>query len=224
MGLLDGSAKNPALQEVFFNAANLMFLKRMVALDELYIPQVASFEKQLGEIEVMLKTGPAPNPVLAEAEQKIIKIKSVPGVNPAMLQKAEAELAAAPQQEVSSIPVDEDPRIEDHETEAMACWQYLNSPEGRKAKKANVNGYNNVRLHFLEHLDAIAKKQAANAPAPPQKPVSVSVNYKDIPDPNEADQVLSKAGIQITPKPPGALTPGAAAMMPPTPPTAPAAP
>ena len=41
MGLLDGSAKNPALQEVFFNAANLVFLKRMVALDELYIPQVA---------------------------------------------------------------------------------------------------------------------------------------------------------------------------------------
>jgi len=40
---------------VFFNAANLVFLKRMVALDELYIPQVASFEKQLGEIEIMLK-------------------------------------------------------------------------------------------------------------------------------------------------------------------------
>jgi len=51
-------------------------------------------------------------------------------------------------------------------------------------------------LHFLAHLDAIAKKQAANAPGPPQKPVSVSVNYKDIPDPNEADQVLSKAAFK----------------------------
>jgi len=65
--------------------------------------------------------GPVPNPVLAEAEQKILKIKEM-GADPAMLQQAEAELAAAPQQEISSVPVDEDPRVEDHETEAMACW------------------------------------------------------------------------------------------------------
>ena len=212
MGLLDGSAKNPALQEVFFNAANLVFLKRMVALDELYIPQVASFEKQLGEIEIMLKTGAVPNPQLVEAEQKIAAMK-LRGVDPAQTQQAEAEIAAAPNQEETSIPVDLE--VEDHDTEAMACWQYLNSPEGRKAKHDNPNGYQDVRLHFIAHVDAAKQKAAASAPPPQVKPPSVSISYKDVPDQSEADQILNKAGIQTTPKPPDALTPAAHAMLPP---------
>jgi hypothetical protein len=216
MGLLDGSAKNPMLQEVFFNAANLMFLKRMVALDELYIPQVASFEKQLGEIEVMLKTTPAPNPAVAAAEQKIAAVKAIPGIDPAMLMQAEQQLAQMPQQQVSSIQVDAD--TEDCDTEAMCCWQYLNSPEGRKAKQTNPQGYQNVRLHFLETVQAAEDKKAKGAPKPPQKPVSVSLSYKDIPDQAEADQVLMNAGIQPSPKPPNAMTPGANAMLPPPPP------
>ncbi len=36
----------------------------------------------------------------------------------------------------------------------MACWQYLNSPEGRKAKHDNQRGYQDVRLHFLAHVQA----------------------------------------------------------------------
>lgn len=211
MGLLDGSAKNPALQEVFFNAANLVFLKRMVALDELYIPQVASFEKQEGEIELLLKTTPVPNPQLVEAEQKINTLKSDPRIDPAQLQQAEAQLAAAPQQMLTSMPVAD---YEDHDTEAMACWKYMNSPEGRKAKQANRKGFENVELHWQAHVAAAQAKAAANAPPPPMKPVSKSVNYKDIPDPAEADQLLVEAGIKPTPKPPGALTPAAHAMLP----------
>jgi hypothetical protein len=211
MGLLDGSAKNPALQEVFFNAANLVFLKRMVALDELYIPQVASFEKQEGEIELLLKTTPVPNPQLVEAEQKINTLKADPRIDPAQLQQAEAQLAAAPQQMLTSMPVAD---YEDHDTEAMACWKYMNSPEGRKAKQANRKGFENVELHWQAHVAAAQAKAAANAPPPPMKPVSKSVNYKDIPDPAEADQLLVEAGIKPTPKPPGALTPAAHAMLP----------
>ena len=214
MGLLDGSAKNPALQEVFFNAANLVFLKRMVALDELYIPQVASFEKQLGEIEIMLKTGPVPNPQLVQAEQKIAAMKAK-GVDPAATAQAEQEIAANPQQEETSIPVDAE--VEDHDTEAMACWQYLNSAEGRKAKHDNPRGYMDVRLHFIAHVDAAKQKAAANAPPPQFKPVNKSISYKDIPDPQEADQLLAQAGITPTPKPPDALTPAAHAMLPPPP-------
>jgi hypothetical protein len=218
MGLLDGSAKNPALQEVFFNAANLVFMKRMIALDELYIPQVASFEKQLAEIEIMLKTGPAENPDVVELEQKIQKIKATPGVQPEMLAQAEAQLAALPQQQISTIKPD--PDTEDCDTEAMACWQYLNSPEGRKAKTTNKNGYDNVRLHFMETVAAGKAKAAQNAPPPQQKPPSVSVNYKDVVEQTEADQILQKAGITPTPKPPEQLTPAAHAMLPPPPPQA----
>jgi len=211
MGLLDGSAKNPALQEVFFNPANLVFLKRMVALDDLYIPQAASYEKQLGEIEILLKTSPPPNPEVVELEQKIQAIKDNPGVDPAMLQQAEAELAALPKQLVSSIPISD---YEDHATEAFCCWQYMNSPDGRKEKKLHPDEFHNVELHFEEHEKAAADKAAKNAPPPPQKPVSVSLNYKDVADAAEADAILSKAGIPVTPKPPNALTPAAHAMLP----------
>jgi len=211
MGLLDGSAKNPALQEVFFNAANLVFLKRMVALDELYIPQVASFEKQEGELEILLKSTPAPNPQLVEAEQKLQQLKADPRIDPAELAQAEQQIATAPQQLQSSMPVAD---YEDHDTEAMCCWKYMNSPEGRKAKQTNKDGFENVELHWQEHVQAAQKKAAANAPPPPQKPVSVSLNYKDVADAQEADAILSRAGIPVTPKPPDALTPAAHAMLP----------
>jgi len=211
MGLLDGSAKNPALQEVFFNPANLVFLKRMVALDDLYIPQAASYEKQLGEIEILLKTSPPPNPEVVELEQKIQAIKDTEGVDPAMLQQAEAQLAAMPKQSVSSIPISD---YEDHATEAFCCWQYMNSPDGRKEKKLHPDEFHNVELHFQEHEAAAAEKAAKNAPPPPMKPVSKSINYKDIPDQAEADQLLIEAGIKPTPKAPGNLTPAAHSMLP----------
>jgi hypothetical protein len=163
----------------------------------------------------LLKTGPVPNPQLAEAEQKIQAMKAK-GVAPELLLQAEQEIAAMPQQEVSSIAPD--PDIEDCDTEAMACWQYLNSPEGRKASNSpdpKINrGYQNVKLHFMETVAAGKQKAAANAPPPQQKPPSVSINYKDVADQTEADEILAKAGIAPTPKPPGALTPAAHAMLP----------
>lgn len=210
MGLLDGSAKNPMLQEVFFNAANLMFLKRMVALDELYIPQVASNEKQLGEIEVMLKTIPVPNPQLAAAEQKIQALQAQ-GVPPELLAQAQQELAQAPQQEMSSLPINS---YDDDGTEAACCWQYMTSPEGRQAQRTNPNGFRNVMLHHDEHVAAGQKKAAAAQASAPQKPVSKSVNYKDIVDQSEADQFLKQAGITPAPKPPDAMTPAAHGMLP----------
>jgi len=72
-------------------------------------------------------------------------------------------------------------------------------------------------LHWQEHVQAAQEKAAANAAAAPQKPVSKSVNYKDIVDQSEADQFLKQAGITPAPKPPEAITPAAHAMLPPPP-------
>ena len=118
----------------------------------------------------MLKTGPVPNPQIVEAEQKIQAMKAK-GVAPELLEQAEQQIAGIQPQEQSSIPVDGE--TEDCDTEAMACWQYLNSPEGRKAKHDNPNGYNNVRFHFLETVQAGKAKAAQNAPPPQLKPPSV---------------------------------------------------
>jgi len=88
MNIFNDIGKNPMLQEVFFNAANLEFLQNMMGLSDLYIPQVASRNKQLGEIEILLKSTPVPNPQVEEATQKIEQMK-IAGVDPQELAAAE---------------------------------------------------------------------------------------------------------------------------------------
>jgi len=200
MNIFNDIGKNPMLQEVFFNAANLEFLQNMMGLSDLYIPQVASRNKQLGEIEVLLKSIPVPNPQVEEATQKIEQMKMA-GVDPQELAAAEQQVAAMPP-EISSLPIDE--KTDDNDTEAATCWQYLNSVEGRRAKRSNPEGFKNVALHYEMHVQAVQAKAAQTAPA--GKPPSVSVGYKDVAqiDSNAAQQILSKAG--ITPSP-GAGTP-----------------
>jgi len=60
----------------------------------------------------------------------------------------------------------------------------------------------NIRLHFMEHTAADAKKKAqqqAQAAAGPTKPPAFSANVKDLP-PKEAAQVMQKGGVQSDPK------------------------
>ena len=199
MGVFDNLGKNPQLAEVFFNAANLEFLQNMLGLSDLVIPQVISRNKQLGEIELMMKTGPVPNPQVEMLREKIEQIKST-GVDPQELAQAEQELSAMPQN-ICSIPIES---TDDNATEAATCWIWINGDEGRKAKKTDKDGFDNVVLHFHEHDNAA--KQAAAAAQQTGKPPSVSVGYKDVVqvDQGAAQQILQKAG--VTPSP-GATAP-----------------
>lgn len=200
MTLFQDASKTPQLLEVFFNPANLEFMQNMFALSDLYIPQVASRNKQLGEIEVLLKSLPAPNPQVEMLTQKVQQMKDA-GVDPAELQAAEQQIQAMPQ-EVTSMQID--PKRDDNDTEALTCWQYINSDEGRRAKRNNPEGFENVCLHYDAHVEAAQAKAAAAGQ--PGKPPSVSIGYKDVAmvDKGASDQILSKAG--ITPSP-GAGTP-----------------
>jgi hypothetical protein len=193
------SAKNPMLAEALYNAANISFVQRSQGMTELYIPQVASLEKQEGEIEVLLKNKPVPNPKIVQAEQLIAQLKSSPLVDQTQLVQAETELQQLTQTKplVTSIPIDAD--TEDNGTEAFTCWKYLNSPEGRAAKKNNNEGYTNVKLHFMDHRDAAQANAAGGGAA--GKPPSVSISYKDAAanDPSAGSQILQKAGIQSKP-------------------------
>jgi hypothetical protein len=196
MGVFQDSAKNPQLQEVLYNASNLEFFVSMAALTELYIPPVAYRNKQLGEFEILLKSGPNPNPAVFEGQKKIEMLTSQ-GVDPALLQQAQQQLAAMPP-EVSTVEVDD--KVDDSFTEAETCLQWLNSPEGRKEKRQNPNGYRNLRLHYLEHQAISAAKSAANAPST-TKPPSQSINLKDL-GPGERAQMLSEVNIKSDPMPP----------------------
>jgi hypothetical protein len=191
MQIFDASAKNPQLAEVMFNAANLEYMQAMTSQRDVYIPQVASHNKQLGEIQIMLGTQPIPNPAVMEAQAKITQIKAM-AVDPAVLQQAEAEVAAMPQ-EICSLAIDA--KRDDNVTEAATCWQFLNSDDGRREKRSNPKGWENVALHFDAHVEA-AQAKAAQAQQV-GKPPSVSVGYKDVAmiDQGAAKQILQKAGV-----------------------------
>jgi hypothetical protein len=195
MAVFNDSAKNPQLQEVMYNAANIEYLQSVIGIKELYIEQVAARNKQLGEIEVLLKAAPVPNPLIAELTEKLALLEKQ-GVDPAVIAQAQQQMAALPPL-VSSVPIDA--KLDDNFTESRTCWQYLNGEEGRKAKRANKNGFENVRLHFLEHDEAVAQKAAAAGQ--PSKPPSESINYKDVAqvDAGAAAQMLTKGG--LTPSP-----------------------
>jgi len=194
MQIFNDVGKNPQLAEVIYNAANLEFMQRLVGLTDLYIPQVASRNKQLGEIEILLKSVPIPNPKFEEATQKIEAMKTL-GVDPQELAQVEQQVAAMPQQ-LCSVPIDE--KHDDNDTEAATCWQYINGDEGRKAKRSNKEGFDNVCLHYDAHIEAVQAK--ASQAGTPGKPPSVSIGWKDVAalDKGASDQILSKAGVTPT--------------------------
>lgn len=195
MQIFNDIGKNPQLAEVVYNAANLEFMQQLVGLTDLYIPQVASRNKQLGEIEMMLKpgNGPVPNSQIPALQEKVEAMKAQ-GVDPQQLAQAEQQIQALPDE--CSMPIT--PETDDNETEAATCWQWINDPEGRKTKHSNKEGYDNIVLHYQEHVQA-AQAKAAQAP-PPTKPPSESINYKDVAalDKGASDQMLLKGGITPT--------------------------
>jgi hypothetical protein len=219
MALFNDSAKNPQIAEVLFNPANLELVQNMVGLSELVIPQVISYRKQLGELEVLSKSPPAPNPQVEMLKQKIQTMAQAiqaAGGDPSQLDGAIQELQSMPQ-EVTSLPIDS--KREDNATEAKTCWLWINGEPGRRMKRSNPDFFENVCLHFDAHT-AAAAQEAAEA-GQPAKPPSISVNYKDVAmlDQGASQQILQKAGVQPTPSPganaPSPLPPGPGAVKPP---------
>jgi hypothetical protein len=209
MVIFQDASKNQELAEVLYNTANLELVQNLIGLSDMYIPQVASRNKQLAEIDMLLRSQPVPSQEAAQAQSQIAQMK-MHGVDPQLLATAEQQLAQLPPD--SSIPIDAE--IEDNDAEAQTCLQWLLSPEGRKAKRDNPEGFANVRFHYLDH-----KKAAAAAAPPPKSKVVQSINFKDLP-PSGKIQEAAEAGIQLNPQdvaPPPVL-PGAAATGAPTPP------
>lgn len=195
---------NPMIAQWLDSADNLELIKNAIGIDEIDIPVLTSAEKQKGEITELLKSGPVPNPKLQQVQEQSAQItqamlaqaQSGQGADPQALQQAQQlqqQMATLPP-EVSTVEVDE--QCDDHKTEAAICWKVINSPRGREMKNGTPDeqaGFQNLRLHYLEH------KALIQAPGAAQKPVSVSANVKDLP-PKLAAQEMSKAGIQATPQ------------------------
>ena len=198
-GLLADAATNPFISSLLANPVNAKLAHDSAGLPDFIIPQADSWEKQAGEMELLLKAGPIPNPEKVQMEQQIAAVQQTgQPVDDAIMQ----QFAAMPD-EISTVPID--PQTDDNATEAAYLLWWMNNPEGRKYRNGTPEermGFANARAHWAQH-DAEAKK---NAPPGPQKPLSVSANVKDMP-PEAAAAELNKRGLPASPQSVAATNP-----------------
>jgi hypothetical protein len=184
-------SKNPFVQQLLTLPKNMKVAKDAIGLTDFDIPQTDQIDKQLGEFEILMKSGPMPNPKLVQAAQAVPQLVQQGAPPQAMEQLTQAMQQVPPK--VSSVPIN--PDVDDSAVHADTCKEFLVSPKGRKMEHGSPEekaAYQNILLHMKEHLAALPP------PAPTGKPPSVSINYADLPPDGQA-QAAAEAGIKVDP-------------------------
>lgn len=199
---------NDFVKAILAQPKNAKIAKDAMRMSELEIPGATSVEKQQAEFEVLLKSGPVPNPQVQalqakmEEGQQVVQTDAARGIplDPqvsAQLQQMQQQAQSLPP-EVSTVPVMPD-ESEDHAVEASVCQEWMISSEGRTYKNGNElqrDAWNNVHTHWMEHT-AMAKKLTAPVPPPPPK-ATVTFDVSKMP-PNVQAAVLQDYGINANP-------------------------
>jgi len=217
---------DPLVQMIRNLPENLVLIWQSMGLQDLTIPQVVAYKKQLGEIDELLESEPEPNPVIGQLEQHLeqsmgelqqMAVHPMAQTDPGQLvqpaQAIEQQIQQVTQQLqqvqqtaplVSSVPIDKD--WDDHASELQTCQIWLNSEEGQQIKKMKPQEWLNVSLHAMAHRQALASMP----PPPNPKPVTKSVNAGDLIKGGlgpELAQLLGQAGITMQTPPPAAAPP-----------------
>src|SRR5580658_322962 len=201
--VIQDATTKPMLGTIVDDPDNLELVRDAVGLENFVIKALESRDKQLGEIEVMLLSGPIPNPKIKQAKKLLAQLAMQAATDPTAqdkIQQVTQAMATLPPL-VSSEEIDIE--CDDHEIEAATTLRFINSPRGRAMRNGEEeerNSFANIRLHYIEHRDAFKKQQADAQPPPPgPKPPSISANVKDM-TPDEASQALAQAGIKSDPQ------------------------
>lgn len=193
--LLTQAATNPVIAKICSLPKNLLTMKDKTGTPELVIPEAASERKQLAEIKLLMGSAPLPNPAIKQAAIAIkqMQVGAAQGLVPPEAIAAATQQAQKLPPLVSSVPVNK--LLDEHSFEATAVKTWANSEDGVKAAAENPDGFNNVQLHYSEHMAAAAEQAAAAGPQG-VKPPSESINFKDLP-PDGKVQMAAKDGIQL---------------------------
>ena len=200
--LVTDAIQSPMLQQLLDDPDNVELIKNGIGLEELQSPVLEARDKQLGEIEILLRSGPAPNPAAMQAKLQIAQLAQAAQLNPQLAPQVQQATQQAQQIPPNVSTVEVDPECDNHAVEMATCLRFINSPNGRALKNGDEKqrgGFMNVRVHFLEHQAALKQQQAQNQPPPLVKPVSISLNAKDAPPPAAAE-IYKKAGIPANPQ------------------------
>lgn len=175
-----GSAGPDGLK-IVMHPANLKLAKKYSGLADLYIAQADARDKQLEEIEQMLREPPIPDQTQIPQWQQAVQQAIATGQPPPSMPLT------------SSVPIG---KRDYNEFELEFGVEWLSSRACRdEIKKGNQQGVDNVSLHLDLHEAAIAK----NAPPPQFEPPKISLTGA-ITDANAISQLLAKDGISVTPQ------------------------
>lgn len=186
--------KNQVLAKILSTARNMMLAKDKAGLPEMVIPGADSSEKQLGEIQILMQSGPEPNPKVQEMTEQLqgaaqqAQAQGI-AIPPEASQAAQQQLQQIPQV-VSTVPIG---KFDDHASEMNEIETWARGPEGIRAAATNQQGFQNVSTHYDEHAAALKAQQA---PPPPPKPPSESIRLSDLP-PEGQVQMAGQAGIHL---------------------------
>jgi hypothetical protein len=219
MQLIDTALQSPDLAKWLFSSQNLPLLADGIRMKSFRVPGASSVIKQKFEFEVLLRSGPQPNPqyemanqsleAASEGLQQAQQASQISGQPlppemqqaPQMMQQLQQVVQSLPQL-ISTVPIAED-ESENHAVESETCFDWMNSSEGQKFKNGTLEqkeAYENVHLHWQEHLTMAKKIAAANAQPqvkPPSESISAPVDKMPTP---VAIQLLAKMGIEAKPE------------------------
>ena len=196
------AATNPFMTKILSSLSNAKLAKDMAGFEDLAVPGADGYEKQMGELEILCKSGPQPNPAKLQLQAQIAQLnQSIAGIhalNTAVPDEQVAMLAQMQQQEaampdlVSTVPIDQN--YDDHPAEFQACVDFVNSERGRRMANGSAEeraAIANIKIHGMQH------KALIPPPQPQIKAPSMSINYKDLPS-DVAAQALNEYGFQAS--------------------------
>lgn len=193
-------ANSQLVQKLMSTIHNRRLAVQGIGIEGLKDPDEDAYEKQMGEFEILLKTGPVPNPEYQQAKQAIAesaaKIQGQQGIGVQAqpqdiqgIQQMEQKLQQIPL-EVSSVPIKD---TDNHEVESVCCLEKINSPDGRKLADGTAKerlAFQNLTLHYQEHS---AKIKAT--PELKGLPKGLTANLKDMPA-DAAANLLTATGLE----------------------------
>ena len=202
------ASPNPMVQGFMADPRNLAAMKQFAPKGMIFAG-VDAVEKQNGEFDVLLKTGPVDNPKFLQLQQLIqqgeeeMQLQQAQGIPPDpqkadLLTQAQQMLQQTPPK-ISSVPIN---AWDNDAVEALVCEGMLNSPEGRRLASSKDPQdqlvIQNLTMHWNTHKTNAAQKAASQQkPIPPK--TSITVAADKLP-PAEQASALQVAGVAANPE------------------------
>jgi hypothetical protein len=170
MNLIEQSTAIPEIALTLWEPKNQELIKEWLGMEDLVILGAEAYDKQLEEIDILLKTQPIP-PSPQEVQQFQ---QTAMQAQTAMQHGMAPPPFQPPPGPKPSVPVD--PVFDMHQYEFKAVQDWLNSRERREQEeKGNLAGIENVRLHGIEHQKLMPPPMPPPMPGgPPQPPAPMN--------------------------------------------------